>query len=111
MENQSQIEVASWKLERPPTGIGFSPDGRFLHAYDGRTIYTWSVQGFEVRRFSIDEAERSREGHCRFLNGGESIMLIASDDNSEEGFIMSLFVIWKAKHSRSKRTSASSIMD
>jgi WD40 repeat protein len=86
MSNQNRIEVASWKLERAPTGIGFSPDSRFVHAYDGRAIYTWSVPGFEeVHRFSIDEAERSREGHCRFLSGGESIMLIASDDNSEEG--------------------------
>jgi WD40 repeat protein len=73
-------------LDRPPTGIRFSPDGRLLHAYDGRTIYTWNVPGFEeVRRFSLDESEHSREGHCRFINGGKSILLIASDDNSEEG--------------------------
>lgn len=86
MSSPNRFEVASWKLERPPTGIRFSPDGSCLHAYDGRTIYTWSVPGFqEVRRFSINQTEHSREGHCRFIDGGKSILLIASDDNSEEG--------------------------
>src|SRR5262249_47698269 len=86
MSSRSQFETGSWKLDRPPTGIRFSPDGRFLHAYDGRTIYTWNVSGFqEVRRFSVEQSEHSREGHCRFIDGGKSILLIASDDNSEEG--------------------------
>lgn len=86
MSSPNRFEVASWKLERPPTGIHFSPDGGSLHAYDGRTIYTWTVPGFSAsRRFSITEPERSREGHCRFMNGGKSILLIASDDNSEQG--------------------------
>jgi WD40 repeat protein len=85
MSSPSRFEVASWTLERPPTGICFSPAG-VLHAYDGRTIYTGNAPGFnEVRHFSVSEPERSREGHCRFMNGGKSILLIASDDNSEEG--------------------------
>lgn len=86
MSSPNRFEVASWKLERPPTGIRFSPDCGSLHAYDGRTVYTWNVPEFgAARRFSIAESERSREGHCRFLNGGKSILLIASDDNSEQG--------------------------
>ena len=86
MSSLNRFEAVSWKLERPPTGIGFSPDGDLLHAYDGRTIYTWNVPGFkEARRFSVTESEHRREGHCRFMNGGKSILLIASDDNSEEG--------------------------
>ncbi len=86
MSSPNRFEVASWKLERPPTGILFSPDGGLLHAYDRRTIYTWNLPGFkEARRFSVTESELSREGHCRFMNGGKSILLIASDDNSEEG--------------------------
>jgi WD40 repeat protein len=86
MNRRSQFETASWKLDRPPTGIRFSPDGSRLHAYDGRTIYTWNVPGFqEIQRYSVEQSEHSREGHCRFINGGKSILLIASDDNSEEG--------------------------
>ncbi len=86
MNTLQPIEMASWKLERTPTGICFSPDGQFLHASEGRKIYSWNVPAFdEVRRFSIDESECSREGRCCFLSGGKSIMLIASDDNSEEG--------------------------
>lgn len=86
MSRRSQFETASWKLDRPPTGIRFNPDGSRLQAYDGRTIYTWSVPGFqEIQRYSVEESEYSREGHCRFINGGKSILLVASDDNSEEG--------------------------
>jgi hypothetical protein len=86
MSHVNRFEIASWKLERPPTGIGFSPDGRFLHAYEGREIFTWAVPGFQqVSRFAVSGTECSREGHCRFLNGGRSILLIASDDDSEEG--------------------------
>lgn len=86
MISRNRFQVASWKLERPPTGIGFSTDGKLLHAYDGRTIYTWNVPGFKkTQRFSVSGSERSREGHCRFMNGGKSILLIASNDKSEEG--------------------------
>ncbi len=86
MSTPNRFEVARLKLDRPPTGIGFSRDGNWLHAYDGRTIHTWSVPGFqEVRGFAVTDSERSREGHCRFIHGGKSIFLIASNDSSEEG--------------------------
>lgn len=79
-------EVVSWKLDHPPTGIRFSQNGKFLYAYDGRTIYTWSVPDFEeVDCFSVDRREQSSEGHCRFINSGSAIMLFSSDDNSEQG--------------------------
>src|SRR5262245_3945869 len=86
MSSHNRFEVASWNLELPPTGIRFSPDGGLLHAYDGQTVYSWTVPGFKAaRRFSVTESERSREGNCRFMNGDKSILLIASDDNTEEG--------------------------
>jgi hypothetical protein len=36
MSSPNRFEAASWKLERPPTGIRFSPDGDLLHAYGKR---------------------------------------------------------------------------
>lgn len=86
MSEANRFEVACWRLERPPTGIRFGPDGDRLHAYDGRTVYTWNVPGFEeVGRFSVSESEQSREGHCRFTDDGRSLLLVASDDGSSEG--------------------------
>lgn len=86
MSDSKHNELASWALESPPTGLHFSPDSQILYAYDGKQIYSWKAPGFEEhRRFSVPESEASREGICRFLGGGESIMLIASDDDSEEG--------------------------
>jgi WD40 repeat protein len=86
MHNIKQCEVASWKLFGPPTGIAFSPHGQCLHAYDGRYIYTWDVPRFgKPRRLPIDASERSLEGHCYFLGNGVRIMMLASNDDSEEG--------------------------
>lgn len=86
MSRPNPLQVAAWRLEGPPIGVRFSPDGRSLHAYDARSIYTWSISEFEeVRRFPIDPPPRKRNEHCRFLSGGEDVLLIASERGSEEG--------------------------
>lgn len=86
MSKFGPIEVALRKLERQATGIRFSPDAGRLHVYDGQTIHSWKVPGFDdLGRFAIDESERSLDGYCRFLRGGKDILLIGSDDNNEKG--------------------------
>jgi WD40 repeat protein len=80
------VIVASSKFESPPLGIQFSQDGQSLYAYVGDSIHAWGMPGFELRRLhSVDESESSNAGYCRFFGDRKSIVLIASEDDIEEG--------------------------
>ncbi len=66
-----------------PTAVQFSSDSRLLYVHDRENVHEWTIP--DLRDHERHNLEESEQGICRFLNDEERIMLIGSDEESEEG--------------------------